>query len=212
MTLRPPAAVVFDVGGVLIDGDPRYLYRTLLASEADVERFLAEVTTPDWNAAQDAGRSWDEAVSTLTAQFPQHAELIAAYHHRWFDMIGGPIDGTVDVLRELGDAGIPRYALTNWSAEKFPVAREHFDFLGWFDGIVVSGEEGILKPDPRLYRILIDRYALDPGSTVFVDDVGANVEAAAQLGMTAIQFTDPEQLRLDLREIGLPLRDKEFTA
>ncbi len=203
MTSSRPTAVVFDLGGVLVDWDPRYLYRTLLATEDEVERFLAEITTADWNARQDAGRSWAEAVATLSAQHPHHAELIAAYDERWADTIGGAIDDTVAVLADLRAGETPVYALTNWSAEKFPVARARFPWLDWFDGIVVSGEEGIVKPDPRIYRLLLDRFGLAAQSTVYVDDVDANVRVAADLGFVALRFTGAERLRTDLEALGL---------
>ncbi|TDE07356.1 HAD family hydrolase [Jiangella asiatica] len=196
-------AVVFDLGGVLVDWDPRYLYRTLLSDDDAVERFLAEVTTSEWNAQQDAGRTWADAVATLTDRFPEHSELIAAYDTRWIETIGGQIEGTVDILRELRADGVGLYALTNWSAEKFPLAVERFEWLSWFAGIVVSGTERMVKPDPRIYQVLLDRYGLDAASTVYIDDNPPNVTAAAQLGMTALHFTGPDRLRADLRRLGL---------
>ncbi|PSL04023.1 2-haloacid dehalogenase [Haloactinopolyspora alba] len=212
MSRSAPTTVVFDLGGVLVDWDPRYLYRSLLADDDAVESFLAEVTTPEWNAAQDAGRSWDDAVAALTAQHPNHAELIAAYHHRWTETIGGQIDGTVDLLRELRDTGVGLYALTNWSDEKFPHAEERFDWLSWFEGIVVSGREGLVKPDARIFRVLLDRYGLDPSVSVFIDDNPANVEAARELGFTALRFTGSQQLAGSLAELGLVPNRKEATA
>ncbi|WP_026875743.1 HAD family hydrolase [Jiangella gansuensis] len=199
-------AVVFDLGGVLVDWDPRYLYRTLLPDDDAVERFLAEVTTSEWNTQQDAGRTWAEAVTTLTDQFPEHAELIAAYDTRWIETIGGQIDGTVEILSELRDTGVGLYALTNWSAEKFPLALERFEWLSWFSGIVVSGVEQMIKPDRRIFDLLLDRYGLHAETTAFIDDSARNVSAAAQLGMTALHFTGPDQLRTDLRELGLLAR------
>ncbi|WP_116948574.1 HAD family hydrolase [Jiangella endophytica] len=207
--MSAPQTVVFDLGGVLVDWDPRYLYRTLLPSEDEVERFVTEVTTPEWNAAQDAGRTWAAAVAELSARFPEHAELIAAYDARWLDTIGGHIDGTVDLLRELRDGGsVGLYALTNWSAEKFPLALERFEFLSWFEGIVVSGTERLVKPDPRLYQVLLDRYGLDASSTVYIDDNPPNVDAAAELGMTSLHFTDPGRLRDELSQLGLVSPDR----
>lgn len=197
------STVVFDLGGVLVDWDPRYLYRALLPSEAEVERFLAEVCTPEWNAAQDAGRSWAEAVAELSTRHPKHAELIAAFDERWWETIGGEISGTVDVLRALRGDGIRLLALTNWSAEKFDLTYQRFEWLSWFDGIVVSGRERVVKPDPRIYRILLDRYHVDPSKAVFVDDSLPNVTAAAELGLAALHFTDPDQLRIDLAGLGL---------
>lgn len=200
-----PSTVVFDLGGVLVDWDPRYLFRRLLPDEAAVETFLAEVCTPEWNAAQDAGRSWAEAVAETSARFPDQAELIAAYHERWWETVGGQIDGTVDVLRELRDLGIRLYAITNWSAEKFELTFPRFGWLAWFEGIVVSGRERVVKPDPRIYQVLVDRHGVDPGAAVYVDDVQVNVEAAQALGMTALLFTTPERLRADLADVGIPV-------
>jgi 2-haloacid dehalogenase len=198
--------VVFDIGGVLIDWDPRYLYRKLLPDEPAVERFLAEVCTTAWNAEQDLGRPWAEAVATLIAQFPAQAAMITAYHERWSEMLGGAIDGTVAVLGELREAGVPLYALTNFSTETFAQARTRFGFLDWFEGIVVSGQERLVKPDPRIYQLLLDRYRLAAKTTVYLDDAPANVDAARALGMTGLWFTGPDQLRADLVRLGLPIK------
>lgn len=195
--------MVFDLGGVLIDWDPRYLYRRLLASEEEVERFLGTVCTPEWNRAQDAGRSWAEAVDTLAARHPDQAGLIAAYRDRWPEMIAGPFEETVRVLADLRAAGVALYALTNWSAETFPVAQRRFDFLRWFEGTVVSGQEQLVKPDPRLYRLLAQRHGLDLRHSVFIDDTPANVVAARELGMLGLDFVDAERLRADLTAHGL---------
>jgi len=195
--------VIFDFGGVLIDWNPRYLYRKLFGDdEAAMEAFLAEVTTPEWNLQQDAGRSWDEAVRLLTEEHPTKAELIAAYQHRWEETLGGAIDDSLHILRELKEAGHPLYGLTNWSQETFPVAIERFDFLALFDGIVVSGQEGMVKPDPKLYQTLLERYDIDPTRAVFIDDNKANVVAAEALGIHGIHFQTPAQLRAELVELG----------
>jgi 2-haloacid dehalogenase len=198
-----PGAVIFDLGGVLIDWDPRYLNRTLFADEAAMERFLAEVTTPEWNAAQDAGRPWTEAVEVLAARFPDERPLIEAFHLRWSETLGGPIDGTVDVLADLRERDIRLLALSNWSAETFPVARARYPFLGWFEGIVISGELGVAKPDARIFQTLIRRYDIEPSKTVFVDDSVANVEAAQQLGFIGLHFDDADRLRTDLERLGV---------
>lgn len=197
-------AVVFDLGGVLIDWNPRYVYRSLFGGdEAAMERFLAEVCTPAWNMELDAGRPWREAVDMLADLHPEQRDLIIAYDERWPEMLGGPIEGTVEVLADLRRAGVRVAALSNWSAEKFPIARSRYPFLGWFETVVVSGEVGICKPDPRIYRHLLERTRLVPSSTVFVDDSAANVAAAAALGMTALRFQDPRWLRSDLEDLGL---------
>ena len=199
----PTKAVVFDLGGVLIDWDPRYLYRKLLADEAAVEEFLATVCTPEWNAEQDRGRPFAEGVAELVERHPVHAAAITAYHERWPEMLGGAVGGTVEVLAELRAAGVPVYALTNWSAETFGIARERFEFLAWFDGLLVSGEERMIKPDPAIFRLLLDRFGLDPGATFYIDDSPANVAAADRLGFDAVRFTSPAQLRRDLEARGL---------
>ena len=193
-------AAVFDLGGVLIDWDPRYLYRKLLADEGEVEEFLATVCTPEWNAEQDRGRPFAEGVAELVERHPAHAAAIAAFHERWPEMLGGDIPGAVELLAELRATGLPLYALTNWSAETFVVARERFAFLDWFDGLLVSGEERIIKPDPAIFELLLDRFGLDPGSTFYVDDSELNVEAAGRLGFDAVRFTTPAQLRRDLQD------------
>jgi 2-haloacid dehalogenase len=197
-------AIVFDLGGVLIDWNPRHLYRRLFdGDEAAMERFLAEICTPAWNARQDSGRSWHDAVESLARLHPEQRELIVAYHERWPEMLGGPLDGTVGILAELRAAGLRLAALSNWSAEKFPVARERYDFLGWFEAVVISGDAGASKPDPRIYRLLLERTGFDPGTTLFIDDVAANVAVAAGQGMRTHLFRDPLTLRADLQELGL---------
>ena len=196
-------AVVFDLGGVLIDWDPRRLYRKLLADEAAVEEFLATITTAEWNAEQDRGRPFAEAVAELVERHPAYAAAIAAYHERWPEMLGGEIPGTVAVLAELRDAGVPLYALSNWSAETFRLTRDRFPFLGWFDGLVVSGEEGVIKPDRRIFELLLERFGLVAAATLFVDDSPANVAAARAVGMDAVRFRDAAALRRDLAARGL---------
>ena len=183
---------------MLIDWNPRYLYRTLFDDEAQMEAFLADVTTPEWNGRQDAGRPWAEAIEELALRHPDRRELIAAYWERWPETLGGAIEETVEILRELKDAGVPVYALSNWSAETFPLARPRFPFLEWFDGIVISGEVAMAKPDPRIFAHLLSRFGLVAGATVFVDDSAVNVAAARAAGLVAIQFTGAEELRREL--------------
>ena len=196
-------AVVFDLGGVLIDWNPRYLYRQLLGDEAAVEAFLGEVCTPAWNERQDEGRPVAEATAELCARFPGQAALVRAYYDRWNEMLGGAIEGTVAILEELDARGVPLYALSNWSAETFHHAQARFGFLGRFRGIVVSGEERLIKPDPRIFELLFKRYSLRPERAIFIDDVPRNVEAARALGMTALLFRSPPELRADLAARGL---------
>ena len=197
--------VIFDLGGVLIDWNPRYLYRQLFDEEAAMERFLSEICSPAWNERQDAGRPWHEAVADLIARHPDHAAMITAYHHRWADMLGGEIAESVDVLKALKARGLRLYALTNWSHETFPVARRRFHFLDWFDGIVVSGEEKLIKPDPVIFHRLLTRYDITPSRALYIDDSPRNVTAAAELGLHALHFVDARRLREELTALGLPI-------
>lgn len=197
------ATVVFDLGGVLIDWDPRHLYRELFDDPDEMESFLAEVTTAEWNAHQDAGRPWAEAIELLVAEHPERRELIEAFHRRWPEMLAGEIPGTVDVLADLRAAGVRLVALSNWSAETFPTARERFDFLGWFEGIVISGAVGVNKPDPRIFEYLVERFEIDPAAALFIDDSQANVDAARAFGLSAIRFTDARALRRELVRLGV---------
>ncbi len=198
-----PTAVIFDLGGVCIEWDPRRLYRTLLADDAAVDAFLTEVAFLKWNHLQDAGRPFAEAVAELSGRYPHHAELIAAYPERFTETLGDPIAGTVELIGELKEAGTRLLALTNWSAELFHHGRAKMPFLDGFEAVVVSGELRLAKPDPRIFRHIVERYQLDPAATVFVDDSARNVDAAARVGLDAIRFTDPAALRGELAERGL---------
>jgi 2-haloacid dehalogenase len=204
MTMHAAAAdaVVFDLGGVLIDWNPRHLYRKLFEDEAKMERFLSEVCSPVWNVTLDAGMSFDEGIAELLRRHPDEAHLIRAWKERWEEMLGGAIEGAVALLDELHAAGMPLYALTNWSAETFPIGRRHFPFLERFRDIVVSGQEKIVKPDPRIFELLVRRTGVAPERTVFIDDAERNVAAAARLGFRAVRFTDPESLRASLTALG----------
>ena len=196
--------VVFDLGGVLIDWDPRYLYRTIFpGDDAAMERFLAEICSPEWNASLDGGRPWVEAIEQLTREHPEYREQIAAFRLRWPEMLGGAIDGTVAIVAELRAKGVPLYALSNWSAETFPVALVRYDFLGWFEQIVISGEMGITKPDRRIFEHLLGLHGLHPTETLFIDDVQANVAGAEAVGIKGLLYQGPERLREDLVRLRL---------
>ncbi len=202
--------VVFDLGGVLIDWNPRHLYRKVFAGdEPAMETFLAQVCNAAWNERQDQGRPWAEAIAEAVARHPQHEAHIRAYRTRWQEMLGGALDGTVRVLNELAEEGLRLLALTNWSAETFHFAEERFAFLDRFDGVVVSGREGVMKPDPAIFHLLIRRYGVDPVRAVFVDDVQKNVDAAVAQGLRGIRFLDSAQLRRDLRRLGVPVAPDE---
>jgi len=193
--MRINRTVIFDLGNVLIPWDPRFLYRKLLPDDRAVEDFLAEVCTAEWNLRLDEGRPWGEAVDELVARFPDRAPLIRAYDTRWEEMLGEPIVDTVVLLEELAAAGTPLYALTNWSAVKFGIARERFPFLRHFRDIVVSGEVRLVKPDPRIFKVLLDKHGLAADQCLFIDDSRKNVEAAAALGMHVIHYRSPAELR-----------------
>jgi 2-haloacid dehalogenase len=201
----PVEAVVFDLGSVCIDWNPRYLYRTMFdGDDVAMEYFLAEVCSQDWNAQMDEGTPWADAIELLSIEYPEYRAHIIAFRERWEEMLGGAILGTVEIIERLKGAGVATYALSNWSAETFPIAVPRYPFLKEFDGIVISGIEGVRKPDPRIFRTLLDRYGLRPATTVFVDDVEENVFAAQALGMVALRFTDADVLREDLLRLGLP--------
>jgi 2-haloacid dehalogenase len=201
---RRRSVVVFDVGGVLLEWDPRHLYRKLFDGDDDaMEEFLGNVCSVEWNERQDAGRTFADAAAELLPAHADKAHLIDAFGRRFDEMIPGAIEETVDILRDLKRAGVPLYAVTNWSAETFPSAQQRFDFLAEFDGIVVSGEEGVIKPDPRIFRILLERYDIPADAAVFIDDNPANAEAATNLGIHGIHFRSAAELRGELVALGL---------
>jgi 2-haloacid dehalogenase len=204
-TTSPLDTVVFDLGNVMIPWDPRVLYRQLLPDEAAVDAFLRDICPPSWNAHQDRGRPIAQGVAEHIAQHPEHEALIRAYYERWNETIGEAIEGSVALMRELKSAGIHVFALTNWSGETFPRARQRFPFLAEFEGIVVSGDEMRIKPEPEIYQVLFTRYGITPERAVFIDDSIANVEAARAQGMRGIHFKEPAQLRTELSQLGLPV-------
>lgn len=195
--------VIFDLGGVLVHWNPRYLYRKLFDDEQAMERFLAGVCTAEWNEQQDAGRPFSVATAILRARHPEHAERIDAFWLRWEETLGGANEETVALLAELKARGLRLYALTNWSHETFPVARRLFPFLDQFEGIVVSGEEKLIKPDPAIYQRLLQRYDIEPNRALYIDDAPRNVVAAEALGMHAWHFRDAQGLRKHLESLEL---------
>ena len=197
-------AIVFDLGGVLVDWNPRYLYAPLFGVDrAGMEDFLARVCAPEWNLEMDAGKPIDQAVAERQRAFPEHAELIALWRDGWSQMLREAIGGSVDILAQLRARGYRLIALTNWSAETFPLARARFGFLDWFEDIVVSGEVKLVKPDPRIFALALERNALQPARTLFIDDVPDNVRAAQALGMTGVRFEGPQRLRAELERLDL---------
>lgn len=195
--------VVFDIGNVLIPWDARWLFRKLLPDEDAVARFMDEVDFAAWNRAHDAGQPFAEGIARHAAAFPQYRPLFEAFFERWDETIGEPIEANVALARRLRDAGYRILALTNFSAETFPRALQRHPFLGEFEGIVVSGHEGLMKPEPAIYRCLCDRYGVDPARAVFIDDAIANVEGARAIGMHGVHFQSASQLMADLRALGV---------
>lgn len=192
-------AIIFDLGAVLIDWNPRHLYRTMFNTEAEMERFFVETGLLQWNAKQDEGHPFATAVNELCALHPQYEKYIRAFHVRWIEMMPGAIEPTVAILHELREQQYDLYALSNWSAETYPFAFARFEFLRWFREVVISGTVKVCKPDPRIYEIVLDKIGRPANECVFIDDSRANYEAAAQLGFQAIHFQSPEQLREELK-------------
>ena len=205
--IRPerPAAVVYDIGNVLLDWDPRHLYRKIFADPAEMEWFLGNVCTGDWNIAQDKGRAWADAEAEAIARHPAYAGQIRAFRARWQEMVPGAIPGTVAILRALAEANVPVYAITNFASDTLRESVARFAFFKQFRGIVVSGDIGVLKPDPAIYHRLASDYGVDLARAVFIDDSEKNVAGARAAGMTAIRFVDATQLRAALVALGLPV-------
>ena len=196
--------VIWDFGGVLIDWDPRYLYRKVFYTDHAVEHFLNYICTPDWNEEQDAGRSFEEGTRFLINLYPQYSKEIKMFYDRWEEMLGGPVAENVEILKNMKDRGdIRLIGLTNWSAESFPIALQKYEFLHWFDGILVSGIEGIRKPDPEIYELVVSRYKIDKRSAIFIDDNKRNIIAAQQQNISSLHFQNSQQLKAALKLAGI---------
>ena len=193
--------IIFDFGGVLVDWNPRYLYRNYFQDESGMEHFLRHICTDEWNLEQDRGRSLADGTRLLLEKFPEYHSLIKLYYDQWEVMLHGDIPETVSLLYQLKEK-YKLFGLTNWSAETIPVAYERFSFFKAFDGIVVSGEEKLIKPDKKLYHLLLDRYNLKAECTIFIDDNIKNIKAAEEIGLIAIHFENSSQLEAELLSIG----------
>jgi len=194
--------IVFDFGGVLIDWSPKYVYKPMFNDDEKMNWFLSNVCTNEWNLEQDRGRTFAEGIATLQASFPDYVDHINAFHSQWEQMLKGEIAETVSILKELKKK-YKIYGLTNWSAETFPIALKRFDFLSLLDGIVVSGEEKMIKPDKKFFELLLDRYHLKAANCVFIDDNEHNIAAAKELGFHAIHFTSADSLKKELTSLNL---------
>ena len=196
--------IIFDLGGVLIDWNPDYVYQHIYPDPADRKWFFENVCTHEWNLLQDAGRSLNEATEEKVREWPSYSEQIRAFYGRWQEMLGGPIEESVELLKSLkAQEDLKLLALTNWSHETFPVALERYDFLHLFEGIVVSGIEKVIKPQREIFEIVIRRYKVEPDRTVFIDDNAKNVEGSEAVGLKGIHFRSPAQLKNELIELGV---------
>lgn len=196
-------AIIFDFGNVLLEWNPRLVYRRFFQSEEEMEKFLHDVDFTDWNLQQDKGRPFAEGVSELSKQFPQYAELIQAYHDNWIHSIGNSLTGTIEIMKRLKKAGYQLYGLSNWSAETFPMARRKYDFFNLLDDIVISGEVGAIKPEPAIFEIMLKRIGRPASECLFIDDALANIEAARAMGFATVHFQSPEQLENELHLLEL---------
>ena len=201
--MKQPRIVVFDVGNVLVDWNPRYLYRTIFPDDsAKMEWFLGNICTGSWNLEQDRGRSFKQAANELSQAHPEHQAAIHAFDLRWHETISGEITGTVEILAKLRQAGTPNYAITNFNQDKFRETKLRFPFLDGFKGTIVSGDERVVKPDAAIYELLLSRYSLDAADCIFIDDSLKNVEGARAVGMHAHHFETPDKLTKELRGFG----------
>ncbi|MEP7135558.1 MAG: HAD family phosphatase [Chloroflexota bacterium] len=197
-------AIIFDYGNVLLEWNPRHVYRRHFPDDDEgMERFLHEVDFMGWNAQQDRGRTFEAGVADHSQKFPHYAHLFQAYHDHWRDSIGSPLAGTVEILKQLKQAGYSIYGLSNWSAETFPYARAKHEFFGLFDDMVISGEVGHVKPEPEIYHILLEKIGKPAQECLFIDDSLPNIKQAEKLGLVGIHFQSAEQLRLELRKLNL---------
>ncbi|RDJ20224.1 HAD family phosphatase [Bosea caraganae] len=203
VTISP--IVVFDVGNVLLRWDPRHLYRQLIPDQERMHWFMQNVCTSAWNLEQDRGRPWADAVALLVAQHPEWEREIRAYDERWHETVAGVIEDSVAVLAELKARGDKVYGITNFSREKWAESLIRYPFLGTFDGVIVSAHEQLVKPDPAIYQTLFERYGLTAAECIFVDDSEKNIRGARAVGMQAVHFVEPIDLRAELRGLGVAL-------
>ena len=195
--------IVFDIGGVLIDWNPRYLYEKIFTDPDELDFFLRAVCSPAWNATIDVGKSFWDAIDELVPLHPEYEDQIRAYFTRWDEMLGGDIPGTVEILKELKEAGYPLAVLSNFSSETLPIVEDQYGFLGWFEPLVISGRAGYAKPDPSIYQILLHELGQDARECVFIDDKLENIQEANRQGFEGIHFTSPENLRKNLVTLSI---------
>ena len=195
--------IVFDLGGVLIDWDPRYLYSNIFSDQDEMEFFLRAVCSPEWNVQMDGEKAFNDAINELIPHHPEYTDQIRAYFNRWEEMIAGDIPETVKILAELKDAAYPLAALSNWSSETFPIVNARFEFLDWFEPLIISGRVGLVKPDPDIFHLILCSIDRDPDQCIYIDDMEHNIQTAADIGFDAIHYSSPQQLREDLLSRGI---------
>lgn len=200
---KAPSIVLFDIGNVLIDWNPYILFEELIPDASERAHFHEVVCPRDWWVRHDAGATFEDIAAPVCESFPEHRDLIWAWHHRYLDLMPGVIEGSVDILRELKSKRVPVRALTNWAADKFQIALKEYDFLSWFEDVVVSGEVRMIKPDPAIFILALDRMQAEAGTVLFIDDSKPNIEAANKLGFQTHHFKSPKSLRSDLIAYGL---------
>ncbi len=201
MLSRQITTIIFDFGGVLLDWDPHHLYRRFFKDRAETEQFLSEINFAQWNLEQDRGRPFVEGVAQLSAEFPQYSSLIRAFSDHWEESVVGPIDGSVKILQRLKKAGYSLYGLSNWSAETFPIAYNKYDFFKLFDGIIISGEVKVVKPDPAIFELLLEKMGHPAEECLLIDDSASNIAGAQKLGFATVLFQSPAQLELELEKL-----------
>jgi 2-haloacid dehalogenase len=195
--------IIFDLGGVLVDWNPQHLFRKIFPDQEEMDFFLREVCSLEWNAQIDRGYPFKVAIAELTAEHPEYTDQINAYFDRWDEMISGSFPETVKILKEIKDAGYPLVGLSNWSGETLPRVAHQFEFLNWFDPLVLSGEVKMVKPDPDIYHYLLKEINREPGECIFIDDSEVNIQTAEKLGFEGIHFSSPQQLRDRLDQLGI---------
>lgn len=197
-------AIVFDFGGVLLDWNPRNLYHRFFPGNPEaMEQFLAETNFMEWNALQDKGRPFAEGIELLSARHPQHSQLIRAFHANWEETVTGEIPGAIELLKRLKHTGYPLYGLSNWSPETFPIMRRRYDFFDLFDDMVISGYVNLIKPEPAIFRLLLQKICKPAGECLFIDDSEKNTAAAKELGFATIHFQSTPQLSAELERLGI---------
>lgn len=201
MNHKKTPAMIFDVGGVLVEWNPKHLFSKMFAGEEEkMDRFLSEVCSADWNSRQDLGLPFSQAIAEREQDYPEYAPYIRAYFERWDETVKGEVSGTVEIVKALRDAGYTLHILSNWSAETYEMILKRFEFLGWFDEVIVSGRVGLIKPGREIFDLMLRRIGLEANQCLFIDDSSINISAANALGFQTVHFRSAQQLLAELGE------------